>query len=92
MHIASVEGIAEADSEAMVRFLRDYVVQPKFHFAFRWAARDVLMWDNLRTLHRAVQDYDESERRLIQRCQVLGEKVFDADFIRSARSSASVAA
>ncbi|HWG03703.1 MAG TPA: TauD/TfdA family dioxygenase [Beijerinckiaceae bacterium] len=89
MHIASVEGCPDGEGEAMARFLRDYVVEPRFQFAFRWARYDVLIWDNLRTLHRAVSDYSADEHRLIKRCQVLGDKVFDPDFIRSAQFAAA---
>jgi taurine dioxygenase len=92
MHIGFIEGLGEGESEPMIEFLKQYVVQPKFHFSFRWAERDVLMWDNLRTLHRAVQDYGENEHRLIKRCQVLGDKIFDPAFVEAAHRRASAAA
>ncbi len=37
---------------------------------------DVLMWDNLRTIHNAVADYSADEPRLIKRCQVMATRFF----------------
>jgi hypothetical protein len=50
-----------------------------------WAENDLLIWDHLGTLHRAIADYGPKEIRLIRRCQVMATKVFNPDFLRPAR-------
>jgi taurine dioxygenase len=48
----------------------------------------MLMWDDIGTVHRAIGDYGPDEHRLMQRCQVIADRVFDADFVGSAASTA----
>ena len=57
-----------------------------------WAENDLLIWDHFGTLHRALADYGPDEIRLIRRCQVMATKVFDPEFLRSARELAAEAA
>jgi taurine dioxygenase len=40
------------------------------------------MWDHLATLHMAMPDYTAAERRLVKRCQVMADRVFDPEFVR----------
>ena len=42
------------------------------------------MWDNIGTLHQAWPDYTADEHRLIKRCQVMADRVFDPGFARQA--------
>ena len=42
----------------------------------RWQVGDVLMWDNMRTIHNAVADYRPDEPRFIKRCQVMATRFF----------------
>jgi taurine dioxygenase len=49
---------------------------------------DVLVWDHLGTIHRAIADYGAHEIRLMRRCQVMATKVFDPEFLRPARELA----
>ncbi len=41
---------------------------------------DVLVWDHIGTWHYAVPDYGPDEYRLMKRCQVLADKIFDPAF------------
>ncbi len=41
----------------------------------------MLMWGDLVTLHSAVPDYGPDEPRLIRRCQVMADRLFEADFL-----------
>jgi taurine dioxygenase len=36
------------------------------------------------TLHNAQADYSPDEPRLIKRCQVMADRIFDPDFLRKA--------
>jgi taurine dioxygenase len=91
-HVSFVDGVVDADAAEILDFIKGYLSAPEFQLPFHWTKGDVLIWDNLRTLHRAVVDYDDNEHRLLHRCQVLGDKVFDSGFVQSARSHAGVAA
>jgi len=45
---------------------------------------DVLFWDDIATLHNAHADYGPEEHRLIMRCQVMADRIFDPAFVRAA--------
>ena len=58
--------------------------KPKYRYAHAWTEGDVLMWDHIGTLHNAIADYGPDEHRLIKRCQVMADRVFDPAFARQA--------
>ena len=71
-----IDGWDRAESDAMLAFLFDHQLQPRFRFAHRWTENDVLIWDDLCTLHNAIPDYAAPQRRLIHRMTVLGTATF----------------
>lgn len=71
-----IEGMAEDESDAILNFLFEHQLQPKYRYRHRWTSGDVLMWDDIATLHNAIADYGPDEPRLIKRCQVMADKVF----------------
>jgi len=71
-----INELPQKESDAVLEFLFEHQTQPKFRFAARWQVGDVLMWDNLRTIHNAVADYSADEPRLIKRCQVMATRFF----------------
>src|SRR6266550_731482 len=71
-----INELPQKESDAILEFLFEHQTQPKFRFAARWQVGDVLMWDNLRTIHNAVADYSADEPRLIKRCQVMATRFF----------------
>lgn len=75
-----INELPEAESDAMLEFLFKHQLQPKYCYAHEWTEGDVLMWDNIGTLHQAWPDYTADEHRLIKRCQVMADKVFDPKF------------
>lgn len=75
-----INGWSESDSNKMLAFLFEHQLQDRFRYAHRWSEGDVLMWDNLTTLHNAKPDYTADEHRLIQRCQVMADKVLGGSF------------
>jgi len=86
-----IEGIPERESDELLDFLFRHQVQDQYRYAHEWSEHDVLMWDNLGTVHRAIGDYGPDEPRLMKRCQVMADRVFDANFM-SAPSSVETAA
>lgn len=62
-----------AESDAILAQLFDIAENPAWVYEHNWKVGDILMWDNRCTLH-ARSDFDASERRLMRRSVVLGEK------------------
>lgn len=71
-----INELPENESDEMLEYLFAHQTRDEFRFAARWQVGDVLMWDNLRTIHNAVADYGPNEPRLIKRCQVMANRFF----------------
>lgn len=76
-----IDGMAEDESAATLDFLFEHQLQPRYRYVHRWAEHDVLIWDDICTLHQAWPDYGPDEHRLMQRCQVMADRVFDPAFV-----------
>jgi taurine dioxygenase len=76
----SIDGMDKPESDELLDFLFKHQVQKKFQYAHRWSEGDVLVWDNLWTLHNAEADYGPNEHRLIKRCQSMADLVFTPRF------------
>jgi taurine dioxygenase len=79
-YTVQIDGMAEAESEELLKFLFQHQLQPRFQHAHRWNEGDVVVWDNLWTLHKAVADYRTDEPRLIRRCQAMADLIFKPEF------------
>ncbi len=77
-----INELPEAESDAVLAGLFEHILLPKYRYVHRWAVGDVLLWDHLGTWHYAVPDYRPDEHRLMKRCQVLADRIFDPDFQR----------
>ena len=66
-----IEGMEQAESDAMLEFLFKHQSQDKYLYSHKWTPGDVLMWDNIATTHNAVADYGPDEPRFILRVQVM---------------------
>ena len=80
-----INELPPAESDKMLRFLFAHQLQPKYRWTHRWTENDLLVWDNLGTIHQAIADYRTDEIRLMRRCQVMATKVFDPEFLRPVR-------
>ena len=69
-----------AESDALLKFLFAHQLQEKYRYTHSWAEGDVLLWDNIRTIHNAVADYGPDEHRYIRRCQAMADLVFQPRF------------
>ena len=90
-HIDRIEGVAGDDGSLLI-FLLEHLLQPQFRFLYQWTVGDVVIWDNLSSLHQAVFDYGPDEHRLMWRCQIEGEKVFNPAFVKTALADAKAVA
>ena len=80
------------ESDDMLEFLFAHQLEERFRYTHSWAENDLLVWDHLGTIHRAIADYRPDEIRLMRRCQVMATKVFDPDFLRPVRALMAEAA
>jgi taurine dioxygenase len=69
-----IDGLPEAESDELLDFLFRHQEQPKYFHAHQWAEGDVLMWDNIGTVHNAMPDYTADEPRYMRRVQVMATK------------------
>jgi taurine dioxygenase len=65
-----IEGMPADESAELLSFLFAHQVQPKYVHVHRWTEGDLLMWDNIGTIHDAVADYGD-QPRLMRRCQAV---------------------
>ena len=68
-------GLSMDESDDLPNLLFEHQLQERFFYSFKWTERDVLLFDNIRTLHNAVPDYKAHEHRLLKRCQVMADEV-----------------
>jgi len=79
-----INELPERESDDILAFLFDHQLQEKYRYVHRWCEGDVLLWDDIGTLHNAHADYGPDEHRLIKRCQVMADRIFDPNFGRAA--------
>ena len=79
-----INELPEAESEEVLEFLFEHQLQAKYRYVHRWSEGDVLLWDDIGTLHNAHADYGPDEHRLIKRCQVMADRIFEPEWVRAA--------
>jgi len=76
-YATKVIGLPTSESDQLLAYLFEHQLQQAFLYSFKWTALDVLLFDNIRTLHNAIPDYKAHEHRLMKRCQIMADKVFE---------------
>ena len=71
-----INELPEKESEEMLEYLFRHQLQPKYIYTSRWEEGDVLVWEDIGTIHNAVADYGPDEHRLVKRCQVMANRYF----------------
>ena len=66
-----IDGMDRLESDEILDYLFRHQERADFLFAHRWAVGDVLMWDNIGTVHNAIADYLSDEPRYMRRAQVM---------------------
>ena len=72
-YTVEIVGLPPAESRALLDELFEFQTRPEFQYRHRWRVGDVLMWDNIATIHMATGGYRPDEHRLMWRTQVLGD-------------------
>ena len=79
-----INELDEAESDRVLEQLFEHQLQPKYQYTHTWTEDDLLVWDHIGTLHNAIPDYRADEPRLMKRCQVMADRIFDPEFLRGA--------
>ena len=66
-----IDGMERDESDRITEYLFRHQERAEFLHAHRWAVGDVLMWDNIGTVHNAIADYLPDEPRYMRRAQVM---------------------
>ena len=72
--LAYVVGFALEESEQLLNEVWRYAAVSENVWTQQWEIGDVIIWDNRRVLHRR-DGFDQSQRRLMKRCQVMSSAV-----------------
>jgi alpha-ketoglutarate-dependent 2,4-dichlorophenoxyacetate dioxygenase len=66
-HACRIVGWPKDDGLALIRDLTAHATQPEFVYAHKWRVGDVVIWDNLATMHRARPFDDLTQIRDVRR-------------------------
>ena len=66
-----IDGMEEREGGQLLDFLFRHQERADYLYAHHWSEGDVLMWDNIGTVHNAVADYLTEEPRYMRRMQVM---------------------
>jgi taurine dioxygenase len=89
-YTVSIDGMGRSEGDALLDELFQHQLNPAFRYSHIWSEGDVLVWDNLQTLHNARADYGPDEHRLIKRCQAMANLVFEPRFKQLAEARVAV--
>ena len=59
-----INELSEQDSEELLTFLCDHMVQDQYVYRFKWRKNSIAFWDNRAVLHKPVNDYWPATRRM----------------------------
>ena len=66
-----INELPEKESDDFLAFLFEHQTQPAYRYAHIWEEGDLMLWEDIGTIHNAVADYGPDEHRYIKRCQVM---------------------
>ena len=81
-YVVRINELTQSESDETLEILFRHQLEMRFRYKPDWNENDMLIWDHLGTIHRAIADYGPDELRLMRRCQVMATKIFDPAFLR----------
>ncbi len=66
-HISGIVGWPQQDALALIEDLMAFATRAQFIYSYQWHVGDVVIWDNLATMHRATPFDDTRHRRDMRR-------------------------
>ncbi len=74
----SIDGMDPQEGGEILDFLFRHQERAEYLHAHHWTVGDVLMWDNIGTVHNAIGDYMPDEPRYMRRVQVMASLDYPA--------------
>ena len=74
-----INELPEKESGEMLEFLFEHQLKREYIHTSHWEEGDVLVWEDIGTIHNAVADYGPDEHRFVKRCQVMANRYFRED-------------
>ncbi len=68
--ILRIEGLEDAESDALIDELTGRMIQPEGEYRHRWRRGDIVIWDNRCSYHKAAGDYPPEEDRIHWRVSI----------------------
>jgi len=68
--ILTIEGLDDAESDAVIDELTERMIQPEGEYRHRWRRGDIVIWDNRCSYHKAAGDYPPEEDRIHWRVSI----------------------
>jgi taurine dioxygenase len=68
--ILRIEGLEEAESDAIIDELTERMIQPDAQYRHKWSVGDIVIWDNRSCYHLAAGDYPPEEERIHWRVSI----------------------
>ena len=72
--VENIVGMTPEDSQTFLADLTEQVIRDEFVYTHQWRMGDLLIWDNRSALHKAGNDFDPNELRMLYRAIVQGER------------------
>ena len=72
-YVTHIENFSGAESKSLLDYLYACALRAENIYRHRWQNGDVLIWDNSRTMHYAVRNYDDDTVRIMHRTTALPE-------------------
>ncbi len=69
-HTMDIEGMDPEEGRSLIKQLIEHCTQPQYIFSVKWNAGDLVIWDNLCTMHRGGEFDYEHEKRDMRRTTV----------------------
>ena len=66
-----IDGMDRQESGQLLDFLFRHQERAEYLYTHHWSVGDILMWDNIGTIHNAIGDYTADEPRFMRRVQVM---------------------
>jgi alpha-ketoglutarate-dependent 2,4-dichlorophenoxyacetate dioxygenase len=70
-HASRIEGWPVPEGRLLLRELTEHATERRFVYRHAWRAGDLVIWDNLATMHRGVAYDDTKHRRELRRVTTL---------------------
>ena len=71
-HAVGIEGMENAEGDALLREVIDYSIKPERAYFHKWEPDDMVLWDNWRMMHCAT-GVPEGEQRKMGRTTIAGD-------------------